>query len=64
MGEIITIKLFLVLFCYVDNNNLNTYEVKSLDTPTETGVICTTKKYNIGDTIRFEFVENIVEAKK
>jgi hypothetical protein len=63
MEKIIVVKFFLVLFCN-SNGDFNSYEVSSIESPTETGIIHCNKKYNIGDTIRFEYIEYVVEVKR
>ena len=63
MKEIVIIKLFLVLCCDIDVNGAYTYEVKNVEIPTETGIVGTNRKYSVGDTIKFEFKEKIVEVK-
>jgi hypothetical protein len=63
MKEIIIIKLFLVLCCDIDIDGAYTYEVKNVENHSETGIIGTNIKYSIGDTIKFEFKEKIMEVK-
>lgn len=64
MKEIIIVKLFLVLCCDFNINGAHTYEVKSLEDPTETGIVGSYRTYDIGDTIRVEYRQKIAEVKK
>ncbi len=54
MKTIIGIKLFLVLCCQTVNEGQYKYEVKSLDSSKQTGVIFTTTHYSEGDTIKLK----------
>ncbi len=54
MKTIIGIKLFVILCCQSAKDGQYTYEVKSLNDTTQTGVVFSTTHYSEGDTIKFK----------
>jgi hypothetical protein len=54
MKTIIVIKLFLVLCCQTVTDGQYKYEVKTLDSTEQTGMIYSTEQYTEGDTIKLK----------
>ena len=54
MKTIIVIKLFLVLCCQTFTDGQYKYEVKTLDSTEQTGMIYSTEQYTEGDTIKIK----------
>jgi hypothetical protein len=54
MKTIIGIKLFLVLCCQTVSDGQYKYEVKTLDSTEQTGMIYSTAQYTEGDTIKLK----------
>ena len=54
MKTIIGIKLFLVLCCQTVSDGQYNYEVKTLDSTEQTGMIYSTAQYTEGDTIKLK----------